>query len=289
MSRAIIRAAPGGHVRLAVLATLVPLLAGCTGATVGSGIGDTHLERPPYYASARDAGQFGGSIAHLPVSYQRGAGQAPIFEPSDGPGSPAAEMLADMNRFLDGMGRTVRLTSAAGGTPPDVIFGCERSPDDDCEEFDRRRPMRLAVGRPSRQWVDDVAAGAVSLDADRVLVITLEVGNYLPRYRDLLGRKEIHLGTGHTVDVPWLTAVDRPASVLQLTGVVVDRSGRALRIGAEGLLARRTNLLVASIGGQTLITDDDVERLRTARRDDLPGNPLVWQVALGELVDRLTR
>jgi hypothetical protein len=37
-----------------------------------------------------------------------------------------------------------------------------------------------------------------------------------------------------------------------------------------------------------LVTDDDIERLRTLRRDDLPGQPLVWQVALRNLVSQLT-
>lgn len=39
-------------------------------------------------------------------------------------------------------------------------------------------------------------------------------------------------------------------NVLQLTGALIDRDGKAVRIGAEGMLARRTRLLVSSIGGQ---------------------------------------
>jgi hypothetical protein len=47
-------------------------------------------------------------------------------------------------------------------------------------------------------------------------------------------------------------------------------------------------LLVSSIGGQELISDEDVQQARTARRQDLPGEPLVWQVALRHLVAQLT-
>ncbi|HSM60010.1 MAG TPA: hypothetical protein VK849_04395, partial [Longimicrobiales bacterium] len=54
--------------------------------------------------------------------------------------------------------------------------------------------------------------------------------------------------------------------------------------GAEGLLARRTDLKLSAIGAQELVTDEDVERLLTERRDDLPGAPLVWQAALRNLV-----
>ncbi|HJS44428.1 MAG TPA: hypothetical protein VJ755_13230 [Gemmatimonadales bacterium] len=61
-----------------------------------------------------------------------------------------------------------------------------------------------------------------------------------------------------------------------------------MRIGAEGLLARRTSLPISAIGGQTLIRDEDIEQLRSARRNDLPDDPLVWKTALRTLVRGLT-
>jgi hypothetical protein len=274
-----------GLATLAALAVLAAVVAGCAGSTVRSGVGDTYLSAPPWYAGA--AVLAGPPIAHLPISYQP-SGQLPVFELSGAEGAPLTALLADMNAYLDGLGRSVRIAAPAG-TAPDVQFGCDRTPGDGCEGADSRRPMRLAVGRPSRAWVDGAAAAAGEAGAGRVLVLTLEIANYLPRQRDLRGSKEIQLGTGHTVDVPWLTALDKPASVLQLTGALVDDQGRAVRIGAEGLFARRTGLLLAAIGGLTSVSDEDVERLRTARRDDLPGKPFVWQAALGALIAQLTR
>jgi hypothetical protein len=100
--------------------------------------------------------------------------------------------------------------------------------------------------------------------------------------------KEIRLGSDYTVGVPWLTSLERPIAVVQLTGAVIGRDGRAIRIGAEGMLAKRSNIALSAIGAQMLVTDDDIERLRTLRRDDLPGQPLVWQVALKQLVSQLT-
>ena len=61
-----------------------------------------------------------------------------------------------------------------------------------------------------------------------------------------------------------------------------------MRIGAEGLMARRSNLVTSALGAQRLISDEDIEKLRTLRRDDLPGQPLVWQTALRSLVAQLT-
>ena len=127
------------------------------------------------------------------------------------------------------------------------------------------------------------AAGASS-----VLVLTLEVGQYRVRQTGLLGKKEVELGTDHVVSLPWLTSLETPVNVLQLTGALVGRDGRAMRIGAEGLLARRSGILASAVGLQALITDKEVEEVRSARRDDLPGQPLVWQVALRNLVAGLT-
>jgi hypothetical protein len=45
---------------------------------------------------------------------------------------------------------------------------------------------------------------------------------------------------------------------------------------------------VSAVGGQELLSDGDVNAARTARRSDLPGEPLAWQVALRELVGRIT-
>jgi len=261
------------------------LLAGCasTGATFRSGVGDTFLAAPPWYAGRLVT----GTVAHLPISFQAGATQPASFDPASDAGTPMATLLREMNAYLDSL-RTgaPALAEQPAGTPPDVHFGCEHIPDDDCESDDGRR-MRLAVGRPSREWIGNAAAAAHAAGADRVLVLTLEVGNYMPRQRGWTD-KEVQLGTGHSIEVPFLTSLDRPASVLQLTGVVVDTAGYAVRIGTEGLMARRTNIVLSGLGVQAVISDDDVEKVRTLRRDDLPGKPLAWRVALENIVAQLT-
>lgn len=61
-----------------------------------------------------------------------------------------------------------------------------------------------------------------------------------------------------------------------------------MRIGAEGFFVRRTRLLASGFGMQELLTDDDVRAARELRREDLPGQPLAWRVALRELATRLT-
>jgi hypothetical protein len=282
--------------RLALLPATLLLLGACatTGATLGSGVGDAYLEDPPFYAG-RDVTDDARTAA-LPVSYQRGAVQMASFDPAASAGTPTDELLREMNAFLDslvvetGMARV----AAPAGTPPDVRFGCESDPSGDCAERDEGSAlgrggerMHLAVGRPSREWIAGLDSALGAVGAARALSVTLETGQYLVRQTGLRGSKSVRLGTGYTVDLPWLTSLETPVSVVQLTGALVGPDGKAIRIGAEGLLARRTSFVVSALGAQALVTDEDIQRLRTLRREDLPGQPLAWQVALRQLVAEL--
>jgi hypothetical protein len=283
--------------RVFVAGLVIMMVASCatTGSSLGSGVGDRFFDEPPYYS-----GRLGAidteRVAHLPIGFQPGAVQASIFEPDAGEGSPIGLLLEEMNRHLDGMGFSDRL--AAPGiirqTPPDVRFGCEPVIYEECDSdygdisVQGSPWMLLAVGRPSPRWVSAVAASLAEEQRDYVLVITLEVGQYWTHQKNLLGAKEVRLGTNHSQGVPWLTSLDQPVQVLQLTGALVDREGRAVRVGAEGLVAERTNIVLSGFGAQELITDETVHHLRTSRRPDVAGNPLVWQVALENLVAALT-
>jgi hypothetical protein len=278
---------------VAYVALLIGFSAACAGSTLGSGVGDAYLERPPFYAGGPVTAE--GRIAHLPIAYQRGATQAPMFEPAEESGSPIAALLREMNAYLDSLGASVRVRSApTTGRAPDVMFSCETNAEGECAGADegmlgdRAEKMRLAIARPSPEWTTSLSAALDAVNATRALVLTLEIGDYRMTQKSWRGDKAVFLGTDYSVNVPWLTSLETPVNVLELTGALIDRDGKAVRIGAEGLLARRTRLLVSSIGGQELISDEDVQRLRTARREDLPGQPLVWQVALRHLVAQLT-
>jgi hypothetical protein len=288
--------------RALVLATSAIALTACasTGATFRSGVGDSFPEHPPYYAGVTMEAVADAPLAYTPIVFQRGASQSEIFDPTADASSPVSRLLVEMNAFADsllsGATRATRSMSWAG-TPPNVIFGCitdTGTPEGDCAEQgdaalaggDPR--MRLAVGRGSQSWIDSARSIIASREGSRLVVLTLEVGQYLPRQRGIVGRKEVELGSGHTVQLPWLTSTTTPVSVLQLTGAVVGADGLAMRIGAEGIFARRTPLIVSAVGAQSTLSDSDVEEVRTRVRDDLPGRPLAWKVALAELLSRLT-
>ncbi len=283
--------------RLSMIAAAALVMGACatTGATLGSGVGDRLLDEPPYYAGARPVGESTG-IVHLPIDFQRGATQPGTFEPESRPGSPVGDLIAEMNRFLDDLNASVpiEISRNRAHTPPDVRFGCETAGFGDCDsdsgDIAVQGPpyMLLAVGRPSAAWTESVAAEIDRDGAQYALVITVEVGQYWTHQKNWRGSKEVRLGTGYSEGLPWLTSLDQPVQVLQLTGALMGRDGRAVRIGAEGMVARRTNIVLSGFGAQELISDKDVEQLRTQRRLDLPGEPLVWQVALSNLVSGLT-
>jgi hypothetical protein len=279
-----------------------------TGATFRSGVGDRYLEHPPYYAGtsldavARDTSRIG----HLPIAFQSGASQSPLFDPRDGSGSAIDRLLQEMNGFLDSRGVSTRMVEGrrvsavahrATQTPPDVRFGCAPSlgiPGNDCAErgdsvLGRNfQTMQLAVGRPSTEWIEWMREITSGSRTARTLVVTLEVGQYLTRQEGWRGTKIVELGTNNVATLPWLTSLETPVMVLQLTAALVDRDGRAIRIGAEGIYVHRTRLLVSGIGAQELLTAEDVQAVRSARREDLPGAPLAWKVALETVVTGVT-
>lgn len=279
--RASLRAAP-------VLLTLwsVPLSAQ---------VSDRYLERPPWAAGRTPSAAL---VGHFPVVYQAGASHEALFDPSGEEGGAVAGLLREMNAYLDSLGLTVRLAGGDGvrGSPPDVSFGCEQDPWGECVERDDGEAlgragtrMRLAVLRPSGSWAQAARASMEEAGVEAGLVLTLEVGQYLLRQKGLRGDKVVELGAGHVVRLPWLTSLETPVSVLQLTGARVDARGRVTRIAAEGLAVRRTRFELSALGAQELVTEEDVEAVRAGRRQDLPGTPVLWQEALRGLLAQLLR
>lgn len=266
------------------------------------------VSRAPFYAGAATTpvAVADTRVGALPVAYQPRPDANAIFDPSGASGTAVAELLQEMNAYLDSVRafngsvpvRVVAPTTA--GVPPDVRFECLTEgdfPGGDCiargDSVLGRDPnlnqLKLSVGRPSPEWVRWAAEAMDGAEVTHALVLTVEVGQYWLRQRGLAARKSVELGTNYVVSQPWMTALETPIHVLQLTGALVDWNGQAVRIGAEGMLPKRTPLLASSFGLQALITDEDVQQLRRARRDDLPGRPLVWQEALRQLVHGLTK
>lgn len=235
------------------------------------------FDRAPWYAGRIKDAPVPASTVALPLAWQRGAEQPAMFEPSAGEGAPAPRLVAAMQAYLDSLmgGRVVSVTA---GTPPDVRFGCERDAvDDDCAAAEGARPRHaIQVVRGSAPWRSALGEALAAAGARHALLVTLEVGEYWPRQTGLRGGKVVELGAGRPQPLAWLTSLDDPVQVLQFTGALVDARGTIQRIGAEGILAKRTPFRASVLGVQALLTDEDVAQLQA--------DPQTWQAALRSLL-----
>ncbi|HSN73205.1 MAG TPA: hypothetical protein VLT59_16945, partial [Steroidobacteraceae bacterium] len=100
--------------------------------------------------------------------------------------------------------------------------------------------------------------------------------------------KQVHLGTGYSRPIEFLSAVDKPVEVVEVTGLLLDSSGKVLRAGGEGFYASDTLFRYQIFDVTRTIDHEQVARLVTdERREDLPGAPPAWQVALDNLLEQL--
>jgi hypothetical protein len=274
------------------VAFLAAVLAGCA-ALDQMAVGQTQrLEEGQFYVdTAGPTPGPVGSVLTLPVTLD------PELAGLLGYGDRTREfapLLAAMDARLKGMSccrfsSTVALPSGA----PHVYLGSaqgELAPPEAEQQLlphDRFPPMVLHLARPSADWSVATSSLLAREGLGHAVIIRLGVSQY-PKGRDGVFGKQVLLGTGYQQPIRFLTAEDKLLDVLQLTGVLVDASGSVVRAGAEGIIARDTPFL-AQVADVTRVIDDESLRqvLATEKRADLPGDPLKWEVALGNLLAQL--
>lgn len=261
-------------------------------------------DKPPYYHGDRPVA--GARILWAPLSAP--AMRAFGTKRGDAPSAEMQMLLDTLNaRLAAMMGDSPRLTSEAMASlakdGPRVTFGCEEEPGfgsegvrvgthyhaADCVDLEKGQDPHnaLAITGATKTWRKQAGAVLAADSARYMLLLALRVGEQYP-WSGWRG-KGLRLGTGYDVEVPWLSAVDKPVTVVQLVGTLLDRDGRPVRSGAEGLFASKPGTLSFLLGGQEAVSDKQlVELLVATRRDDLPGQPPAWEVALRTLVSELT-
>ncbi|NBC03542.1 MAG: hypothetical protein GVY20_07540 [Bacteroidetes bacterium] len=157
------------------------------------------------------------------------------------------------------------------------------------DDHDVYPPMALYLEKPSKSWRQSFALQMTEQDADFALLIWVGLTEY-PKADKGFFKKKVILGTDYEHEIRFLSAVDKPVEVLQLTGVLLDREGNVVRAGAEGFLHKDSPFWVQALEAGTTIDDNAIEKLLTGERhDDLPGRPLAWKVAMENLVSQLTK
>jgi hypothetical protein len=267
-------------------------LAGCATLDEMSVAQTQRLDEGEFYADV------GGEV-RLPVDpvlLLRGA-LDPELAGSLGYGQRAGEfapIVTALNGALQDMGccRYVAAPELPAGAPWVYVGSAagDFAPAESREQLlpqDRFPPMVMHIRRPSPAWSQAMAAMLAREGAQYAVVVTLAVSQY-PKGRQGVFGKKVMLGTGYEEKIEFLTAEDKLLEVLQLTGVLVDAQGRVVRAGAEGILARDTPFAAQVFDVSRVLDDRTLERVLTKeRRNDLPGDPLKWEVALGNLVAQL--
>ncbi|MGH7538002.1 MAG: hypothetical protein ACREMF_05170 [Gemmatimonadales bacterium] len=270
-----------------MVSALLPALLAVACATSRNVLPVRQLDRPPYYYSyVSRLPPAGSNIAHVPVRADPGMG----FELS---ASTLEPLLDAMTEFLDGARWTRRLDSLPRPVDegPRLYVGSvdgEGAPGRDSAERAAYAELTMIVqaDEPTERWRKDLRGIAESAGVEYVIVVYVGLSQYVIRDAPT----EVELGTGHVVRMSWLTAIAHHADVLHLTGALLAKDGRVLRVGAEGILARKPNVLLSLFDVRTNVRTEDVTAVLTDyRRGDMPGAPLAWQVALEQLITQLLR
>ena len=157
------------------------------------------------------------------------------------------------------------------------------------EDYEKYPPMIVHYAKPAAGW--KAAAGDLALreGATRIVVTQLDFVQYPKADKGFFGKKVV-LGTHHEKDVRFLSALDKPIEVLQISGAVLDTDGRELCAGAEGIVGSDSPFWVQVLEAGKDIDDEMLARvLHSERREDVPGAPLAWQVAADQLLWNLLR
>lgn len=278
--------------RRCCLALVALLASACTALPAAIDIGQRYRDQPlgPAPDDAGPRQPLGGRLVHAAVA----------IDPWTADSLPA-ESLAEL-QALDARLDT-ELARVAGSVPlrerlpaeggPKLFVGLP--PEDGAVDFadldagpDRQRVALIRSWSASRAWRDQVRALLAREQADHLLLTWTGIGTRYPLQDDASGSKGLPLGTGYAPSLPWLTALDVPVEVVQLTGLLVDREGRVVRSAVEGMIAVPTRFPESVLGLQRSVQAADLRALPARVRDDLPGRPRVLDVALGHLVAQLT-
>jgi len=171
---------------------------------------------------------------------------------------------------------------------PDGFWAPTDAWSDEEREVHGQAVVVIALSDPPSRFTKQMAAPLREMSATHVVYVSLELSDYAVSQKNWKGAKAVELGTGHTMSVPWLTALDQLAEVLQFKGALYRSDGRFVRAGAEAFHAQRTPFRQAILNIQRTMGPEDLQSALQAKRVDLPDQPLSWQIALRNLLGQLT-
>lgn len=232
-------------------------------------------------------------ILHAPITLDRQMSEEFFYKGREKILKP---LLQSMNSYIDSLGWSQNLNlpdqmprkgepylfvgSSEAETAPPVTQMMR-------EDHDMYPPMAMYLEKPAKDW-EKVYKGIMDEEkGEYSLHIWVGLTEY-PKANKGLFKKKVVLGTDYEREIRFLSAVDKPVEVLQVTGILLDNEGRVIRAGAEGFLHEDSPFWVQALNAGTTVDDNAITKLHEEqRRADLPGNPLAWKVALYNLLEQL--
>ena len=274
---------PTRHTTLHVIAIALWALGALSAPEASARTTRGDFDRPPFYNGKLPTTL--RTVAHVAVTFRDETGS---LDPTPAKSPALAGLLDSLRAELDRAGRTRPL--ATGDEPmrdaPSIRFGVrgegEGPPPAPGEPASASRRMTFTIDEPGRAWRERVKQAAGD-SVDAVLVVQLGFSDQWVRQTSWKGGKSIELGTGRSTKVEWLTSLDDPVQVLQLTGALVTREGRVVRVGSEGLIARRTGMAASVLGAQETLREEELASVLASS----DGGTAAWQDALRTLVSGL--
>lgn len=156
------------------------------------------------------------------------------------------------------------------------------------EDHEEYPPMVLHVNKSSKQWKKNYTEKLTASNADYMILIWVGFSEY-PKADKGLFKKKVVLGTGYEREIRFLSAIDKPVEVLQLTGVILNKKGDVMKAGAEVFLHQDTPFWAQVFDMGKAIDDETLQNvILEEKREDLTGQPPAWQVAIYHLMQNLT-
>lgn len=233
-------------------------------------------------------------LMHLPVQIDKMTNEEFFYQGREAALQPVITVL---NQYLDSLNWS---TAVAWDNFPDkdnpyLFVGSSESviapPAAEMlrEDFDKFPPMAMHIDKPGREWKTVLQQHMAHNSIDFAMIFWLGFNEY-PKANKGLFKKKVVLGTDYEPEIRFLSDELEPVEVLQITGMLVDKKGNIIRAGAEAFLYEDSPFWVQVLEASTAIDDKTLIRSATdIRRDDLPGKPLAWKVAMYNLIRQLTQ
>lgn len=255
------------------------------------------LDKAPFFKSfKKDKLDEETQIAHLPVVIDKETtaeffyqGREKILQP----------LIHEMNRYLDSLAwspviKSESISAISKGTP--YLFvgsaGSEIAPpgaDMLQEEYDTYPPMIMHVQKPSKEWKAKMAELLAQTDTEYALAFWIGFNEY-PKGKKGFFKKKVVLGTDYEPEIRFLSDELEPVEVLQLSALLIRKDGEIIKAGAEAFLYEDAPFWVQVLEASTSIDDKTIKRsVADIRRNDLPGQPLAWKVAMTHLLNHLSQ